>query len=68
MNFSPEEISKIKAMLLYLVKKKHNESGGHCGFSLFEIRPILQEMATKGEVISRPTIHENKYFINPKKL
>ena len=68
MQFSPEEISKIKSMLLYLIRKKHNDSGGHCGFGLFDIKPFLEELESEGQIISRRTIHENKYFINPKKL
>ncbi len=67
MNFTPEEIGKLKAMLLFLIKKKARESGGHGGFHIHELNPILESLANDGEVISRPTINHIKYFLNDEK-
>lgn len=64
MEYTPEEKAKIKAMFKYLVSKKDKVSGGHCGFGLIELQPILEEMVQEGEIITRPTIHNYKYFIN----
>ena len=65
MQFTPEEKTKLKAMLLFLVKKKSRESGGHSGFHVHELNPFLDELETEGEIISRDTLHCNKFFINP---
>jgi len=67
MQFNPEETQKLKAMLTFLVKKKHGESGGHCGFHITELQPILDELANEGIVIARPTIHNTQYFLNDRK-
>lgn len=64
MTYSPEEISKIKAMLLFLVKKKQKESDGHCGFHLKELEPILIGMEKEGSIETRPTINSRMYFLN----
>lgn len=63
MEFTPEETKKIKTMLLFLVKKKHNESGGHCGFGILELLPFLRELEQENKIQTRPTIHDNKYFL-----
>lgn len=68
MNFTPEENTKLKAMLIFLMKKKHRESDGKCGFHLSELQPILDELSDDGVIHKRPTINNNKYFINPSKL
>lgn len=63
MTFTPEETTKLKAMMLYLVKKKHSESDGNCGFSLVDLVSILEELETEGIIKSRPTIGQNRYFL-----
>lgn len=64
MNFNQEEISKLKAMLLFLVNKKQKESDGHCGFHLNELEPILQDMEKDGSVETHSTINSRMYFTN----
>lgn len=64
MTFTPEEIEKLKAMMMYLVKKKHQLSEGNCGFHLQELQPIMDELAEEGKLIIRPTINKNQFFIN----
>ena len=66
MTFTPDETKKLKAMLLYMVTKKHNESAGHCGFQLNELEPILEELSKEGNVQKRTTIHNDQYFLTPK--
>lgn len=66
MTFTPKETKKLKAMLLFLVKKKYNESGGHCGFHIMELKPILEELEKDGEIKLRQTINNNQYFLNNK--
>lgn len=66
MKFTPDETKKLKAMLLYMVTKKHNESAGHCGFHLKELEPILEELTNEGSIIKRPTIHNDQYFLTSK--
>ncbi|MBW2961294.1 hypothetical protein [Mesonia aestuariivivens] len=63
MQYTDEEISKLKAMLLFLVKKKHNESDGHCGFHINELEPVLKQLEEDGEVETRPTINTRMYFL-----
>ncbi|PHQ27873.1 hypothetical protein [Leeuwenhoekiella nanhaiensis] len=63
MQFSPEEIEKLKTMMLFLIRRKSNESAGHCGFHLKELEPILQQLVDEGKVELRPTINNNKYFL-----
>lgn len=65
MTFTPDEKESIKKMLLFLVKKKHKTSGGHCGFHPMELFENLEELVKDGEIISRDTIHARMYFLNP---
>lgn len=64
MNFTPEEQDKLKTMLTFLIKRKHVESGGHCGFTPRELEPILDDMVDEGLLVKRNTIHNYQYFIN----
>lgn len=64
MTFTPEETQKLKAMMLFLVKKKHKESAGNCGFHLRELKPFLEELENEGSIKLRPTINEHQYFLN----
>ena len=63
MTFNQEEISKLKAMLLFLVKKKHKESDGHSGFHINELEPVLKQLEEDGEVETHPTINTRMYFL-----
>ena len=63
MQYTDEEISKLKAMLLFLVKKKHNESDGHSGFHINELEPVLKQLEEDGEVETHPTINTRMYFL-----
>lgn len=65
MDFTPEEKQKVKAMLIFLVKKKHKSSGGHCGFHPIELLELLEELVIDGEIISRDTIHAKRYYLKP---
>lgn len=67
MTFTPEETQKLKAMMLFLVKKKHKQSDGHCGFHISELQPFLDELEQEGSITLRPTINTNKYFLNNQK-
>mgnify|MGYP001408925499 CR=1 FL=1 len=62
-NFTPEEKSKMKRALLFCIKKKAKASGNHCGFHLHDLRPVLEEMANEGQIISRDTIKDKRYFL-----
>lgn len=66
MDFTPDETEKLKAMMLYLVKKKHNLSDGNCGFQATELNPILDELVKEGHLQLRPTINSNQYFLTIK--
>ena len=66
MNLTPEETEKLKATAMYLVKKRHNESHGKCGFALIELREIFEGLIEDGKIIKRPAIHGNIYFLNTK--
>lgn len=63
MTFTEEEKTKLKAIMLFLVKKKHNDSDGHNGFHIIELNPILEELEKEGKIKLRPTINLNQYFI-----
>ncbi|MAM17590.1 MAG: hypothetical protein CMH22_06510 [Methylophaga sp.] len=63
MQFSPDEIEKLKTMMLFLIRRKAKESNGHCGFHLKELEPVLQKLVDEGKVELRPTINSNKYFL-----
>lgn len=63
MEFTPDEIKKLKAMMLFLVQKKHKESDGKCGFHLNELNPIMDELEKDGEVKLRPCINSDAYFL-----
>lgn len=64
MEFTPEENQKLKAMFKFIVKKKHIESNGSCGFHLMDLQPILDELEADGTIKMRPTINVDKYFLN----
>lgn len=66
MEYTEKEKSTLKSTLLYLVKKKHKESGGHCGFHPVELLELLDELAESGEIRKRITIHNNQYFLTLK--
>ena len=63
MQFTPDEMTRIKNMLKFLVKRKSEESGSHCGFHPNELNPLLDELVEEGEISRRDTIHSNKYFL-----
>lgn len=63
MNYTPEETKKIKAMLLFLIKRKHKSSAGHGGFLITELNPILEELKEEGVIELKPTINTNQYFL-----
>ncbi|WP_300440642.1 hypothetical protein [Christiangramia sp.] len=63
MSLSDQEQTDIKAMLLFLIEKKAEVSGGHCGFHLNELNPFLQELEEEGKIKSRDTIHAKRYFL-----
>lgn len=66
MNFTPEETEKLKAMLLFLIKKKHKESGGSGGFLPSELQPVLKEMVIDGTIEKHETINSQMYFLTKK--
>jgi len=66
MQFTTEETTKIKAMLLYVVRKKQMESDFKCGFHITELNIILEELVKEGKIIKRPTINNDKYFLTNK--
>lgn len=66
MNYTDDEIKKLKAMLFYLVSKKHKESDGKCGFHLSELKPIMDELEKDRAVVLRPTINSSMYFLTNK--
>lgn len=51
MQFSEEETKKLKAMFLFIVKRKHKSSDGKCGFNMKELEPILEELEKEGQII-----------------
>lgn len=63
MQYSSDEIKKLKAMLLYLVQKLDKKSDGHSGFHVKELEPILDDMVKDGVLQKRQTIHVDKYFL-----
>lgn len=63
MEFTPEETQKLKAMMLFLVKKKHKQSDGHCGFHISELQPFLDALELEGSITLRPTINTHQYFL-----
>lgn len=63
MRFSDEEIEKIKRMLLFLVKRKHNESEGHNGFHPNDLLELLGEMEREGSIRARRVMNGTKYFL-----
>lgn len=67
MTFSEEETKKLKAMFLFIIKRKHKESGGHGGFHVMELEPILEELEKDGEITLRRTINNDRYFLTLKK-
>lgn len=64
--FTPEETKKLKNMFTFIIKKKHIESDGNCGFGLMELQSILDELTADGTIVKRPTINSEKYFLNLK--
>lgn len=66
MKFSEEETKKLKAMMLFLVKRKHKESAGHSGFHLDDLKPILDKLEKEGKIQLRPTINSRMYFLTKK--
>lgn len=63
MTYTPSEKEKLKTTLTYLVKKKHQESGGHCGFHPMELLELLEELVSEGIIIKKDTIHSERYFL-----
>ena len=63
MNLTPEETEDIKAMLLHLVEKKAEVSGGHNGFHPSEIHHFLDELVKEGKITARDNIHSTRYFL-----
>lgn len=68
MTFTPEETKKLKAMLLYMVEKKHQQSEGHCGFHAIDLNPILEELEKDGNIVKRPTVNSERYFLTIKTI
>lgn len=64
MTFTPEETEKLKTMFTFIIKKKHVQSNGHSGFSLEDLKPILNQLEADGVIDLRPTINSRKYFLN----
>lgn len=63
MEFSEEETQKLKAMLLFLVKRKQSQSAGHSGFHLNDLKPVLEELEKDGRIELRRTINSRMYFL-----
>jgi len=62
MQFTLEEKEDIKSLLLFLVEKKSETSGGHNGFHPKDIEPFLQELVEEQKIKCRPTIAADNYF------
>lgn len=62
MNYTDDEKKKLKAMLAYLIDKKHKESGGHSGFHPSELKPVLEDMVDDGDIEKHRTINSTMYF------
>ncbi|MBQ19125.1 MAG: hypothetical protein CMD31_00055 [Flavobacteriales bacterium] len=67
MTFTSEEMEKVRNMLTFLVRRKHVESGGHCGFHPNELIEIMDELVDDGIIKSRDTIKDKRYFLIPNK-
>ncbi len=63
MEFTPEEKQSVKTMLHFLVKRKHKNSGGHCGFHPIELLELLEELVQEEKIKARDTIHARRYFL-----
>lgn len=68
MEFTKEERESLKKMMLFLVRKKDKESGGHCGFHPMDFFPIMEELmeelVRENKIISRDTLNVRRYFLN----
>lgn len=62
MQLSPDEISDIKNLLLFLVEKKSDFTAGHNGFYLKDLEPFLLELVEEKKIKIRPTIKADMYF------
>ena len=63
MRYTPEEREKLKKVMLFLVHKKDQLSGGHCGFHPVELLELFEELANEGKIIRRDTLHTIRYFL-----
>lgn len=63
MDFTPEETEKLKTMMLFVIKKKHNQSGGHNGFHVSDLEPILNQLEKENKIELRRTINLDRYFL-----
>ena len=66
MEFTAEEMEKLKAMMMFVIKKMHNQSGGHSGFHVSDLNPILEDMEKDGQIQVRRTINLDRYFLKTK--
>lgn len=63
MQFDKQELEKLKSMFRYLIEKKEKESGGHNGFCLLELIPVLDEMTNENTITKRETPTRTIYFL-----
>lgn len=64
MEFTPKQKNAVKDMLRSLIGEKDKQSGGHCGFHLSELNPLLEEMQQEGTIKIRQTLHNDQCFLN----
>lgn len=63
MELSHADKEDVKECLLFLVKQKKKQSGGHGGFNWKDLEPILEEMEKEGTIQQKPTINGKGYFL-----
>lgn len=63
MRFTPEEREKLKKVMLFLVRKKDQQSAGHCGYHPIELLELFEELVADGQIVGRDTLHTKRYFL-----
>lgn len=67
MEFTAEEREKLKKVMMFLVRRRHNDSGGHCGFHpvdfLKTMGGLMEDLTAEGQVDERDSLHTKRYFL-----
>lgn len=64
MTFTPEEQTRVENFLLFLIKKKEQQSGGHNGLHIGDVTDILETMIESKKIIERPNPTKTMYYLN----